>query len=429
MSTSAGPSHAATDSAVGYYYQALYALVVLLDLDDDAGVSIETKDDVEVVGPTPRLMQLKHSLGIPPALTEKNDGLWNTLGIWMDLRDQSCADFFFVTSAEIAPDSPLLELASTGGAREKAREALVREAKRVLSECESPKKPACKRAKQAGQSQAAYKKRRPPCQAFLNLSEDEQRAFLRRILILHRQFKAPAIEEEVERRLSIVTADVRKLLASRIVEWWDYRATRSLLGTAQRIVTKSELLGRINTLTVELSDGNLPDDFSSVEPADVGAEIGSIMEEQIALVDGGPARVHRAALARWRARQQRDRWLNERTDVRDALTDFDSRLVAAWRDRHGPLRDDTAQAGEPRKRAEGRKLLDWSHHDAPNAIEQPAVNWSAPFLTQGTYQQLAEEKQVGWHPDFVDRIPEPDAMPRKQRSRASRQVTKQKRKG
>jgi hypothetical protein len=64
-----------TDSALGFSFQGFYALLVLLDAADDDQISVETADDVVADGTNPRLIQLKHSIGNPSALNEKNDGL------------------------------------------------------------------------------------------------------------------------------------------------------------------------------------------------------------------------------------------------------------------------------------------------------------------------------------------------------------------
>ena len=97
----------ATDSAVGFYYQALFALLLLLDADDGGVVSVETGDDIQVSVSNPRLFQLKHSRA-PRPLTEKNDGFWKTLGTWMPKLSSSPLQFVFVTCAQVANGSLLV---------------------------------------------------------------------------------------------------------------------------------------------------------------------------------------------------------------------------------------------------------------------------------------------------------------------------------
>lgn len=382
--------HAAPDSAVAYYYQAVYSLLVLFGASDEDAVSIETRDDIQVIGPTPCLLQLKHSLGIPRALTEKNEGLWNTFSIWIPQLDEGNFHFVFVTCAGIPDGHPLLDLTRIRSNRNRARELLEQEAARVLQAATQP----------GLEGKGQYKGKASGCKLFLQLAPHARSDFLDRITLLHRNFNVTAIQTQVEERVANFPRSIRPLLAKRLIEWWDYRVARSLMGTDARVIQKAELLERQFGLLLELSEDNLPDDFSLREPDDISEQLGSFMEKQIELVGGGPHRVLRAAIARWRARKQRDRWISERIGIADDLRLFDARLTETWKDRHGPLCDDYRIASDGEKRKAGLALLDWSHNDAFQAVPQPRPKWNRPFLTQGTYQQLADELKVGWHPHF-----------------------------
>jgi hypothetical protein len=184
------------------------------------------------------------------------------------------------------------------------------------------------------------------------------------------------------------------------LEWWDYRIARSLAGTAPREISKDELLDKVHEIATSLAEDNLPDDFSSLSPPTIEEELGSMMERQISLVEGGASRVRRAAEARWRARNQRARWLKERIGLTFVLEEFDRKLIECWRGRHGPLQDDCSGKAPTEKRSGGRQLLDWSHHEAHLEVPRPRPRWEPAFLVQGSYQQLADQLIVGWHPDF-----------------------------
>ncbi len=70
--------HSAAPVALGFYYQSLYALTLLLKLSDDEGaVSVETLDDValETEGQD-FLSQLKHSVTEkPPPITIRGEDM------------------------------------------------------------------------------------------------------------------------------------------------------------------------------------------------------------------------------------------------------------------------------------------------------------------------------------------------------------------
>lgn len=384
--------HDATDSAAGFYFQAMYGLLVLLDAADGHAVSIETADDVEKTGPSPQLLQLKHSLGEPPTLTEKNDGLWNTFSIWIPRLSNRELSFVFVTCAGIAEDHKLRGLTSPKGDRSDVLALLEAEAGRVVKAAED--------ADGTGDA-APYKHRIAGCKAFLALSASQRQDFLQRIIILHKSFNLTSIETEVAAKLSTTPRGLRARVARKLSEWWDCRVARSLAGVDARTIERDELLQRLYSITREFDDDMLTDDFSLKVPDDWSGLFGSTMEQQIRLVEGGDSRVRHAALSRWRARSQRDRWLAETVGVAEDLQRYDRHLVEYWEGRHGPLCEDCRALDDDEKRRRGLALLEWAFHEAPKAVPPPRSRWTADFLTKGSYQQLAEELVVGWHPDYV----------------------------
>lgn len=106
--------HSAVDSALGYYYQGMFALVVLLDAEDGTQVSIETEDDVYLEGRKKTLHQLKHSLAASTSLTVQSEALWKTLRIWSNHKLDSDTVFVLVTCSSIAQGSSLSVLMNDG---------------------------------------------------------------------------------------------------------------------------------------------------------------------------------------------------------------------------------------------------------------------------------------------------------------------------
>ena len=386
----------ATGSAVGYYYQGLYSILLLFEQDDDGLVSVETGDDIQQGGPaSPRLTQLKHSLGTPSPLNEKNDGFWKTLGFWIPHLSASRATFAFVTCAALADDTALSGLTDGGGATTSdVMGALDAEAARVVALVAAAK------AKPKPGKPLPFAQRLPGCEAYLALAPAQRLDLLSRLHIYADAPNAANIESAVAEKLTTYRRPIRAALAHRLVEWWDYRVARSLIGTASREIYKEELLDKLNEIAASLSDDSLPDDFSSVEPLSVDTELGTTMEKQIEFVGGGKNRVLRAAVARWQARSQRERWLSERVGLADVLNRFDDTLIKTWRDRHGPMCDDCAEESDKGKRDRGRELLDWSHLKAYLEVVPIREKWNQPFLVQGSFQELAERAKVGWHPEF-----------------------------
>jgi hypothetical protein len=248
-----------------------------------------------------------------------------------------------------------------------------------------------------------YAKRAAGCEAFLALPVDRRQALLDKVLLVPSSFTAAQVPEEVSKRLrTCVLPAVRRQLTERLLEWWDRQVVLALLGKRDRWLTKMELLSHIELLIVEHSSRSLPNDVGNEMPPDLTAEMTGMMVRQIELVSGGPPRVQRAAVARWRARTQRQRWQRDDFAAAGELDEYDKQLMERWNDRFGPMKHDCASLPETDCRRKGLDLLDWSHLTACSEVPRIRPLWTAEFLVQGTYQQLADERRVGWHPKYED---------------------------
>lgn len=387
-------NHNATDAALGYYYQGMYALSLLLNANDDACVSIETADDVTLEDGMTHLHQLKHSLCPTSPLTISTDAFWKTLKVWSDNSRSPNERLILATCATIGVDCPLQELTSKEVPRSKqVIDFVSNEAIRVRI--------ARDKAKKAGQP-LPYEKRAPGCEAWLALENDSQQMFLDRVLLVPSIPNAADIPNTISTQLrSAVRPEVRSQLVERLLEWWDRQVVLSMLRKRDRRLSKLELQSQIGNLIIEHSEFSLPVDFARLKPEDLKAEMTGVMVEQIELVDGGESRTTRAAIARWRVRVQREKWLNDNFAIATELDAFDSLLVERWQDRHGPMQDDCKGRCEEECSRRGRELLDWSHLTAHTESISIRPMFSHEFLVQGTYQQLSDEKRVGWHPNYL----------------------------
>jgi hypothetical protein len=48
----------------------------------------------------------------------------------------------------------------------------------------------------------------------------------------------------------------------------------------------------------------------------------------------------------------------------------------------------------------GLKILRWTHEEAPNVVRPIAEGWNAAYYVRGSYQVLAINLTVGWHPEY-----------------------------
>ncbi len=68
---------------------------------------------------------------------------------------------------------------------------------------------------------------------------------------------------------------------------------------------------------------------------------------------------------------------------------------------HLPSRDGDESLAEEEARARGRDV----HRSCENAQVDPIrPEVVAPYVMRGSFHMLADEKQIGWHPDWVARL-------------------------
>lgn len=391
------PAHSAEAVALGFYYQAFFALLTLLQRNtDDAAIAVERLDDIELNADGKTLLfQLKHSiLAAPPPVTLKSRALWRTLKVWIDALPRltlSETTFHLVAVGGIPSDSPLTALIALDADREGLVKAMVTEALRVRDA----------RAAAASKSKdLPHADRVDGCEAFLTLSETERLNLLRRTII---KLESPAIgeiEEHVAAHLKIVHPDQRPTVARRLIEWWDRQVVYSLCGRRDRVLSRAELQGQLSSIIADLDQCKLLADFETVsQPANYQPD--GMLARQIRLVDGKASDLTKAIREEWRAREQRSKWINEKPSMATVIFEYDRVLQEQWSDWHCRMVEECGGSEGTAKCASGLKILRWTHDEAPNIVRPIADGWNAPYYVRGSYQVLAINLDVGWHPDYA----------------------------
>lgn len=401
-STGSTNSHDASAAALGFYYQSQYALLTLIaNASDGSAVAIEQLDDVALtVNGHTLLFQLKHSLQKkPPTLTLASVAIWKTIRVWIDLLSQvSLPDttFHLVSVGKISSESPLVALCDLATDRNALVAAMTQEAKRVVEERELAK---------ASYQPLPHSVRAAGCEAFLALDSSLKLSLLRRVLIKPNSPPIDQIEALVAQRLHLIPKHHRKPVARRLLEWWDQVVVHTLCGRRERIIQRIELEQRISAAISEIEEDKLIADFSVASPPEDYAPNG-MLTRQINLVAGKQSDVGRAIREEWRAKEQRAKWITRNPEMRTTIVNYDSLLREHWVDRHLQMTEDCVGLEDIAVQTKGLELLRWTHEHAPNQLEPIAAGFSAHYYIRGTYQVLAIDLQVGWHPDYLTRLKE-----------------------
>jgi len=388
--------HEASASALGFYYQAHFALFSLISqTTDDAAVAVERLDDVELKADGHNLLyQLKHSMSsTPPAVTLKCVALWKTIKVWIDILPNlslSETTFHLVAVGAIPKDSPLLALCDEQSDRTLLLKALKAEAERVIKE---------RQLAAAENKPLPHTDRAPGCKAFITLDDSSRRNLLRRIQIKPNSPDITSIEQLVADKLHVLPLAHRRLVAERLIEWWSSQVVYSLCGRRDRTITAAELKYHISLFNSAIDEELLLPDFQiAVHPKDYQPH--SMLGRQITLVEGNRVDQSKAIREQWRAQQQRSKWVKDNPAMKSKISNYDMLLTEHWEDQHTQIVEDCTGKVDEFKRLKGLELLRWTHNEAPNYIEPIANGWSGHYYIRGSYQVLAISLQVGWHPDY-----------------------------
>ncbi len=390
-------AHSADASALGFLYQAQYALLRLWnEASFEAVIYLETLDDVvlEANGET-ILEQLKHSLSTKPdAITIASVNVWKTLKAWIDVLpnlDLSKTSLHLVTVADISPTSPLKVLLDETGSRDKLLFALQEEAQRVIQDRAD--------AEAKGIKPLPHAKRAPGCEAFLKLSDDLQAEILSRVRLKPGQQNIRYIEDELAKWLTSVLAKDQPQVAALMVEWWNRQIIHAHCGKRDKAIHRFELVKRHMEIVADIEHDNLVDYFAAELPHDTYRSH-PMVENQISLVGGTETWLQRAVTNEWRARESRSRWSTENPTWQERISKYDDRLAEEWSYKHSDMCEECDGQSDEVKKTKGRELLKWSFYEAPDKIETLASSVTAPSYVRGTYHVLSIGGRVGWHPDY-----------------------------
>ncbi|WP_218064125.1 ABC-three component system protein [Nguyenibacter vanlangensis] len=363
---------------------------------DDGAVAIESADDVELKGNGQCLLfQLKHSLKTTPtAMTIRSKGLWQTLKAWIDVLPGLTLSetlFHLVTVAPITRGNILETLGTPGADRKPLVAALVQEAERVVAEREA--------AAQA-KKPLPYADRAAGCEAFLKLTPDGRLNLMRQTRIQPGTMPIDQMEGAIAQMLTLIKPEDRASVARRLIEWWDRQVVYSLCKKRPQFISRGELQEYITELIGDIEHDRLAADFETIaHPSDYQPD--GMLTRQINLVDGKSHDLTKAIREEWRARQQRSKWVNDRPNMAAIIATYDHILKEYWSDRHAEIVESCEDLEDAEKRSKGLGLLRWAHNDAPTTVRPIVPGFEAPYYVRGSYQVLAIDQEVGWHPDYA----------------------------
>lgn len=382
----------ATSSMLGYLYQVRFALLDSLRRLRAFGsfkVLIETLDDVafETTSGASALdvLQTKHHLNRVGSLTDASVDLWKSLRVWCEAykaaRWSDDAIQYLVTTSMAPSGSAASYLKSTGRDADSAVARLDGTARTSTNE----------------ENKKAYA-------AYLSLDDSDRRAVLDRVVIVDSAPTVTDIEDRLKEELALATSrELIGALLSRLEGWWFQRAIAHLTKPGTFIVSE-EIDAELDHLRHQFKKDNLPidADLLAYDVIDEKAFASYAFVEQLRLIDISTKRILTAMRQYFRAYEQRSRWLREGFLHLGELQNYDRRLCEEWDTRFAIMVQRLGQqAAEEAMRQAAQTLYEWAELEKDLLI-RPAC--TEPFVSRGSLQILADAGDVGWHPEFSERL-------------------------
>ena len=385
--------YGAGPSLLGYLYQCRVALLYTLrktKREPGIQVSIERFDDVSFdEGYTPaERIQTKHKLAKSGSLSDKSVDLWKTLRIWAE-------DMF---KGELAPETTILSLITTSQAPSGS-------AASYLCLDDRDEDTTLDLLLKASKAEDPARENSPGYAAFNALQPGDLKRLVHAIAIID---AAPHISEARQDINDEVFYAVNPKHLSGFVDrlegWWFTRVIAHLSKASQYPILGQEVEAEIEYIREQYQAENLTIDFFEAEPSEGVHETSDrrVFVEQLRLIALSNPRIADAIRDYYRAFQQRSLWLREDQLVFDELDRYEERLIEEWRRYRDHLAEErTAKPDEAEKVQMGRKLFNWMHFAADIPIRQKCRE---PYVQRGSFHILADDRKVGWHPDFLDRL-------------------------
>lgn len=372
----------AANSALGYLYQFRFAINLLLKSEENSQIELETVDDIVLSDDSTTLHQLKHH-GNPGNLTDSSPDLWKTLRVWCEYikaNPDSETKFLLVTTAIAANDSIAELLKSESSKKRNPQLAL----ERLIEIANKSKNESIKTS----------------LDEFNNLTPFLREKLVKSIIVVDKHGSFEPLEKEIKKYLSYgVRSNFIEQFFEHVEGWWCHQIIKVLL--SERVaISRVEVMNFIHDTQEQYRIDNLPIHFSELVtlPSENLTHEDKIFVKQLKLVMVRQERILLAVQDYYRAFQQRSRWLRSGLLLPSELDRYEARLIDEWKRLFWAELDEVSNDHEESdKKRVGRSIF--------NQIDGRDIRirerCSEPYVMRGSFQILADNQKIGWHPDFV----------------------------
>ena len=382
-----GNKFSAVAASLGYAYQLRYALLLALkrqQIGPNWAIAVETGDDLEFSGgDDDALIQLKHRAA-GTSLTDGSADLWKTLRVWSEALK---------TGTLKLPDTQLI-LITTATAKSDSICARLTAEPRSLEENTTIAEGLRSVAAGSGSNtlSAAH-------DSYLSLTHGQQCQLVAAIQIVDDSPSISQADSEIRSLAHLmVRIDHVDGFMERLEGWWNRRCLRQLALGLDEAVLGVDFDAFLSELREKFHLDNLPiDEDIAGERPEIDPFLNMVFCQQLTFFDLGLARIAIAVRDYHRAFVQRSRWSQLGLLRYGELDQYERQLREAWELLFERMKEDLGPtATEDMKLKAAREIYAWA--ESADFPIRPAC--TEGFVTRGSLHMLADDRQVGWHPDF-----------------------------
>lgn len=388
----------AKEPALGYYYQIIRGLVLLLEETRMASpsLSFECLDDIAIEDAgNVELYQAKLHI-TPTQMTDRSSDFWKTIRVWSKgikdgIFNPTTTIFTLITTASVPEDS-FLHLFLSGKEEDKNK---------ILTTMETIA------------TETSNETNKPGYDAFLELTEEEKKELINNIHINDANVSISDTMAQLKYRLELsASSSALDSLINSVMGWWFLNAVDMLQSDTKQIISKASVNNYIQSCRDQIRADALPDEFyEKVEIDDAALEESrdKTFVRQLSLVDA-TKREKKAAISDYkRAYGQRSKWLRDGRVAQSEYDTFDANLQEGWQSRFELMQDETECQGFEERKMAGHSFYRMNYVN-PQYQLPLFRNRASLYITKGSYQILSNDKTIGWHPDYKELLDDDETV-------------------
>jgi hypothetical protein len=382
----------AGSQALGYLYQARYALYLVLTNKEELELAVESLDDItffEDENNPLELLQLKHHTNTQASLTDSSSDLWKTIRVWSTQLQEN----------KISLPDTLLTLVTTAEASASSAAFLLRPVKARDS----------KRALQKlleVSNKSENKNLTKSFEVFKALNPIQQGQLIDSIQIIDSSPDIIDITPKIKEKLIAVRREHRDAVYERLEGWWFEKVVKHLRDNSVNFISGFEVRDKICEINDQFKPDALPIDFFDLEIPDQPeiSQDNRHFVTQLKEIAVHNKRIEKAILDYYKAFEQRSRWAREELLFGGEIEQYEKRLIDEWERYMLALQDEMPNSDdEDECKKVGRKVFNWMEQNADIRIRSQVTE---PYVMRGSYHILADQNppRIHWHPKFVERL-------------------------